>query len=80
LSVLASPLARNPPSPDIAFDLRQAVVDLFHSPPTRAPFSATERFINTTISASIKTANSQKQSTSEVLYPEYVTTVLTSAK
>jgi hypothetical protein len=35
-----------------------------HSPPIRAPFSATERFINktTNVAASITTANSQKQS------------------
>ena len=35
-----------------------------HSPPIRAPFSATERFINKTknVTASITTANSQKQS------------------
>jgi hypothetical protein len=35
-----------------------------HSPPIRVPFSATERFINktTNVTASITTANSQKQS------------------
>jgi hypothetical protein len=35
-----------------------------HSPPIRAPFSATERFINNTtnVTANIATANSQKQS------------------
>jgi hypothetical protein len=37
---------------------------MFHSTLTRAPFSVTERFITrtTTITASIETANSQKQS------------------
>jgi hypothetical protein len=39
-------------------------VESSHSPPTRVPFSATERFISktTNISASIKMPNSQKQS------------------
>ena len=35
-----------------------------HSPPIRAPFSATERFIKktTSVTVTIATANSQKQS------------------
>jgi hypothetical protein len=39
-------------------------IDMFHSPPTRAPFSATERFISSTTGTniSVTTANSQKTS------------------
>ena len=45
-------------------NLRPAFIDMFHSPPIRAPFSATERFITktTTATASIATANRKKQS------------------
>jgi hypothetical protein len=42
--------------------LRHVFIDTFYSPPIRAPFSATERFITktTTISANIATANRKK--------------------